>query len=128
LPRALRSDRWQERVSALRTVVEKGLEIGDLCDITPLLASPHLPERYWVAKALGISRQPGTYLNLLTLLDDPHPNVVSMTFYGLGQRGDRRAIETILKRLAASDHWYNQWYAYRALRALGWKQHPAKNF
>jgi len=127
LPLALRSERWQERVSALRTVVEEKLEIGDLGDLTPLLASPHLPERYWVAKALGISRQPGTYLNLLTLLDDPHPNVVSMTYYGLGQRGDRRAVETILKRLATSDHWYNQWYAYRALRALGWKQHPAKN-
>jgi Ca2+/Na+ antiporter len=125
LPRALRSDRWQERVAALRTVVEEGLEIGDLCDYTPLLTSAHLPERYWIAKALGISRQPATYPNLLKLLDDPHPNVVSMTFNGLGQRGDRRAIGTILKRLAISDHWYNQWYAYRALRALGWKQRPA---
>jgi HEAT repeat protein len=45
-----------------------------------------------------------------------------MAFYGLGQRGDWRAVSEILKRIKTSDHWYNQWYAYKALRALGWKQ------
>jgi HEAT repeat protein len=75
-----------------------------------------------LAKALGESQDPGTYEDLLTLLNDPHPNVVSMAFGALGQRGDRRAVKEILKRIERSDHWYNQWYAYRALRDLGWKQ------
>ena len=31
-------------------------------------------------------------------------------------------INKILKRIEKSLHWYEQWYAYKALRALGWKQ------
>jgi HEAT repeat protein len=58
----------------------------------------------------------------LTFLDDPCPNVVSMAFYALGQRGDKRAIKEIIKKIQMSDDWYNQWYAYKALRNLGWKQ------
>jgi HEAT repeat protein len=45
-----------------------------------------------------------------------------MAFYALGQRGDRRAVNEIIKRVETSDDWYNQWYAYNALRSLGWKQ------
>jgi hypothetical protein len=119
---ALASPNWQQRVTALRSVVSKGLEIGDFPAYRRMLASPHVPERYWLAKALGESQDPGTYEDLLTLLNDPHPNVVSMAFGALGQRGDKRAVKEILKRIETSDHWYNQWYAYRALRDLGWKQ------
>jgi HEAT repeat protein len=50
-----------------------------------------------------------------------------MAFYALGQRGDRQAIQEILTRIETSKHWYNQWYAYRALRCLGWKQSRPKN-
>jgi len=45
-----------------------------------------------------------------------------MAFQALGQRGDSRAVKEILKRIESSDHWYTQWYAYKALKALGWKQ------
>jgi len=31
-----------------------------------------------------------------------------------------------LKRIETSDDWYNQWYAYRALRNLGWKQSKSR--
>ncbi len=124
---ALNAPSWRQHVSGLRTVVDEKLEIGRFPNYRDLLASPHLPERYWLAKALGSSRQPQTYAPLLSLLDDPHPNVVSMAFYGLGQRGERRAVKEILKRLEVSDHWYNQWYAYRALRALGWRQNIPKS-
>jgi HEAT repeat protein len=58
----------------------------------------------------------------LALLDDPCPNVVSTAFYAIGQRRDKRAINEIIKRIEVSDDWYNQWYAYKALRNLGWKQ------
>lgn len=122
LSKALDSDCWQQRVAALRTVASESLEIGNLQSYRKMLTSPHLPERYWLARALGASRDPKTYQDLLALLDDPHPNVVSMTLHALGQRGDTRAVKEILKRIETSDHWYNQWYAYRALRHLGWKQ------
>jgi HEAT repeat protein len=52
--------------------------------------------------------------------------VVSMAFSALGQRGSSKAIPEILTRLESSDNWYNQGYAYKALRALGWKQTKSK--
>jgi HEAT repeat protein len=88
--------------------------------------SPHIPERYWLVKALGVSRQPETYKDLMRFVDDPHPNVVRMAFDSLGQRGDTSAINVIMKRIETSDHWYEQWYAYKALRKLGWKQAKSK--
>jgi hypothetical protein len=127
LSQALNATSWQQRVSALRRLVSERLDIADFPAYRRMLASPHVPERYWLAKALGLSKHREVYEDLLSLLDDPHPNVVSMAFYALGQRGDRRAIPEILKRIETSDHWYNQWYAYRALRDLGWRQSRRKN-
>ncbi len=116
------SERWQERVAALKFIGENGLDLGDFQGYKGMLKSPHIAERYWLARVLGVSRRPETYPDLLAILDDPHPNVVSMAFYALGQRGDMRAIREIRERIETSDDWYNQWYAYKALRALGWKQ------
>jgi hypothetical protein len=126
VPQALASKSWQERVAALRIIERKKLEVSSFQPYPMLLASPHVAERYWLVRGLGVSRRPETYRNLLTFLDDPHPNVVSMAFYGLGQRGDRRGVSEILTRIQTSDHWYNQWYAYKALRALGWKQRKSR--
>jgi hypothetical protein len=96
IPQALASESWQERIAALRIIEQKGLEISSFQPYQHLLASPHIAVRYWLVRGLGVS--------------------------GLGQRGDWRAVSEILTRIKTSDHWYNQWYAYKALRALGWKQ------
>jgi hypothetical protein len=120
--RALESHRWQSRVSALRVAEKKGIEIGNLPGYKKILTSPHIAERYWLAKALGVSRISHTYEDLLGLLDDPQPNVVCMALFSLGKRGDQRAVKKILKIIQTSHHWYTQWYAYRALRTLGWRQ------
>ena len=122
VPGALNASSWKQRVSALRTLVDNKQEIGRFDVYRQMLTSPHLSERYWVAKALGVSRQPETFPVLVTLLDDSHPNVVSMAFHALRQRGNRQIVGEILKRIKTSDHWYNQWYAYRTLRGLGWSQ------
>ena len=122
VPQALASESWQERVAALKIVERKGLEVSGFQAYPRLLLSPHVAERYWLARALAVSRRPETYGDLLALLDDPHPNVVSMAFFALGRRADSRGVSEILKRIKTSDHWYNQWYAYKALRALGWQQ------
>jgi hypothetical protein len=126
VPQALASESWQERVAALRIIEQKGLEISGFQPYPRLLPSPHIAERYWLVRGLAVSRRPETFRDLLAFLDDPHPNVVSMAFYGLGQRGDRRGVSEILKRIKTSDHWYNQWYAYKALRGLGWKQKKSR--
>lgn len=122
LPEALQSRHWEERVTALRLIEEKKLELADFHTYKNLLTSPHIAERYWVVRALGVSRQRETYQVLIRFLDDPDANVVSMAFYALGRRRNAEAVDVIRGRLETSDHWYNQWYAYRALRTLGWKQ------
>jgi hypothetical protein len=124
--RALASDQWQIRVAALKLIEQKKLEVGDFETYPRLMKSRHVAERYWLVRALGSSRRTSTYRDLLTYLDDPNPGVVSMAFYALGQRKDSRAIPEILKRVETSRDWYNQWYAYRALRNLGWKQSRSK--
>ncbi|OQY44131.1 MAG: hypothetical protein B6240_11080 [Desulfobacteraceae bacterium 4572_87] len=87
-----------------------------------LLASPHTQERYWAAKTLGVSQSHEIYEDLLELLKDPSPIVVSAALFSLGQRGERKAISRILQHLKISEHYYVQWYAYKALKNLGWNQ------
>ena len=122
LSETLYSENWRQRVSALRKIVEQKEDLLRFGHVDRFLVSAHLPERYWTAKALGMSRSPQAYSHLVQLLDDNHPNVVSMALFSLGQRRDNRAMKEIQYRLETSDHWYNQWYAYRALRTLGWRQ------
>ena len=122
LTRALSSGRWQERVAALKMIRQKWIDVSGFGPYKCMLTSPDIPERYWLTKALIVSRSHETYKDLSGLLDDPSPCVVSMAFMALGQRGDRKAVPEILKRIKTSDHWYPQWYGYKALKALGWKQ------
>ena len=131
LPEALKSVHWQDRVTALKIIQQKRMDIGSFEIYKEILTSPHIPVRYWLARVLGASRQPDTYEDLLVFLDDPCPNVVCMAFHSLGQRGEnqrgnKRIINEIVKRIETSDHWYEQWYAYKALRTLGWKQVRSK--
>jgi hypothetical protein len=119
---ALESERWETRVAALKLIEQKKLDVGDFEAYPRLMKSRHVAERYWFVRTLGSSRRTSTYRDLLGFLDDPNSGVVSMAFYALGQRRDSRAVPEILKRIETSGDWYNQWYAYRALRNLGWKQ------
>ncbi len=123
---ALESDRWQTRVAALRVIDEKGLEINRFQTYPKLLTSAHIAERYWLARALAKSRSPATFTDLMVFLKDAHPNVVTMALYAIGKRGNREAIDKIMPIIATSDDWYSQWYAYRALRSIGWRQTKSK--
>jgi hypothetical protein len=119
---SLRSERWQDKVTALRKIQEEKLEIADYQDYLDIVDSPHIPVRYWLARALGASEKSENYNVLLLLLDDPHPNVVCQALYGLRQRGDNRTADMIIQRMRGSLHWYVQSYAYSTMRNLGWKQ------
>ena len=126
LSEAMEFGYWRDRVAALKIVERKGMEIGYFKACRKMLKSPHIPERYWLAKAMGKSRKPETYSELLALLNDPNQNVVCMAFYALGERKDQAAAEEIIKRIETSGDWYSQQYAYRTLRRLGWKQTGSK--
>lgn len=122
LHRYLDSPDWRDRVAALRLISEEDLPVPDMATVAKIAESPMIPERYWAAKTLGNanSRESGKLLR--ALLDDPHPNVACMALQSLGRQGNVRMIPEILGRLIASDHWYVQWYAYKALKKLGWTQ------
>ncbi|MEA1971213.1 MAG: HEAT repeat domain-containing protein, partial [Thermodesulfobacteriota bacterium] len=126
LSEAMESENWKDRVAALKFIGQKGIEVSKFEAYERMLKSSRVPERYWLAKAMSKSRKPEAGSALLTLLDDPHRNVVCMAFYALGRRGNSAATGEIIRRIETSDDWYTQWYAYRALRALGWKQTESK--
>jgi hypothetical protein len=119
---ALNSDRWQNRVAALKFIDKKDLEIKQFQVYPELVKSPYIAERYWFVRTLANSHNPLTYKDLLSFLNDPHPNVVSMALYALGKRGNKETVDRIRQIIETSDDWYQQWYAYKALRALGWRQ------
>ncbi len=129
LAAALDAADWRDRAAALKLIERRQLEISDYPSYEKSITSRHLPERYWLAHALGVSKKARTIDDLFTLLRDPEPNVVCQALYALGKRGgDRKSdiIETILAKIRSTDSWYVQRYAYLALRSLGWRQ-PASN-
>ncbi len=87
----LESENARERIAALKKILDKRAEISDTWAYEKLLRSPHIADRYWLTKALAFSHNPETLKELLALLNDPSPNVVSMAYWSLGLRGDRSA-------------------------------------
>lgn len=120
--KSLNAESWRQRRNALKAIAETGC-----CAPPPELAaelakSPHVPVRYWLARAVSRAAGRRAYALLAGMIDDPHPNVACMAYYGLGHLGDRDAVALILERMDRIGHWYVQRYAYHALRRLGWKQ------
>ncbi len=126
LAKALESENRIVRVEALKIINQRKAEVGNYKAYQSLLKSTYVPELYYLMKALGLSRKSETYDDLLTFLDNPHLNVVCMALNALGRRGEKSAVKKIIKKIELSDQWYCQWYAYQALRNLGWKQRKLK--
>ena len=126
LGNALAADGFPERVAALRTIEKEKIDLAAYPLYRKLLQSPLLVERYYLARALGRSRNPLTYDDLMALIEDVQPNVVCQAYYALGQRGRQNAVTPIKTQMIQSDHWYTQWYGYRAMRRLGWRQIRSK--
>jgi hypothetical protein len=122
LSAALDADNLSRRISGLKHADEKQIDIANFPAYRKMSASPYTAERYWLARVLGMSRHPKTLNDLLLFLEDKHPNVVCMALFSIGLRKNRGSINNVMAKLQTSDHWYVQWYAYRALRELGWKQ------
>jgi hypothetical protein len=119
---SLSSNQWQTRVAALKLMAQKKLDIARYRSY-PLLQSNQPPqERYWLVRALAFSRRPENYKVLLEYLNDDNLNVRTMALYSLGLRGNPQAIRPIISKIENSNNWYEQMYAYKALRSLGWKQ------
>jgi len=119
---SLSSDHWQTRVAALKLIEHKKLEIAGY-QFSAVRHRNLLPqERYWLVRTLAFSRRPESLMVLLEYLNDDNLNVRTMALYSLGLLRNPRAIQPILSKIESSDNWYEQMYAYKALRSLGWKQ------
>ena len=119
---ALNSKTLSVRIAAIKLIRQNKLDIAGYRSYPELLQSSHPQERYWLAVAMAVSRSQKTFNDLLDFLDDKNINVRTMAFQSLGIRHNRQAIEPILEKMRTSPDWYAQFYAYRALRSLGWKQ------
>jgi len=118
----LASQRWQDQVAALKAAGRYRTASGTLDAYAGLADSPHIPVRYWLARALTVAKGRERLTILVDLLDDPAPNVVCQALYALAKSGNRIHTGPIMDKIRTSDHWYIHWYAYTALKALGWKQ------
>jgi hypothetical protein len=119
---ALKSEDSNTRIKALRYIVDQTMDITLFPESETLSVNGTIPERYWIAKALARSRKPNSRNILLKLLEDNHFNVVCMALYSMGKQGRKTDIPIILEKIQSSNNWYVQWYAYKALRNLGWHQ------
>ena len=122
LPEAIRADSWQRRIAALKYIEEHTLPIQNFPSYKEMMKSPHVQERYWLARAMAASRDRGSFQDLLLLLQDPHPNVVCQALYALGRRGNKTVIPSLIETIKTSDSWYVQRYGYNTIRKLGWQQ------
>ncbi|MBW1893777.1 MAG: HEAT repeat domain-containing protein [Deltaproteobacteria bacterium] len=110
------------RVAALKYIHRNHIGISVFQFYPDITKTDNIAERYWFTKILRDRRGPLVRKTLVKLLDDPHFNVVCMAFHALGYTGSKKNITEIIKRIKTSDNWYEQWYAYKAMRRLGWKQ------
>ena len=118
----LASDGWKDTVTALKQINANKIDLHQF-DLTQNLSQhPSIPVRYWLARSLGVGKHPDDEAHLITLMQDPHPNVVCQALYSIGKRKFRKATARLLTTIEISDHWYIQLYTYNALRKLGWKQ------
>lgn len=122
IPELLQSEKWQDKVDALKTLVSKKSRFPLKTDASQLAASPSIPVRYWLARSLASSTGSKTYAVLMQLMDDPQPIVACQALYSLGKRKESQSIRIALDKINQSSHWYVQWYGYNALRTLGWRQ------
>jgi len=118
----LKSDSHYKRIQALKEINDDQLNLTAFDGYKDILSGHCVPELYWAVRALGKCRTEAAYNILIMFLDSKDINIVCMAFYSLGVMKNKRAIEEIIDRIKRSDNWYQQWYAYNALRSLKWRQ------
>ncbi len=113
------------RASFLSALIARGGEVTELPGWEDLAQSSDSRVRALLARGLGISRSPQAASVLTRLLADPQLSVRTAAVESLGRQGGPQAREALLLLLERSRTWYDQFYAYRTLRSLGWTQTAA---
>lgn len=116
----LKSEFYLDRIKALKIIAKGKGQVGESAERISL--SDSMVERYWLVRALAVDLKTPAYSILIRLMDDSQINVAYRAVYALNERREHNAIPEIFKRIETSAHWYFQYYAYKTLRQLGWKQ------
>ncbi|PIE70989.1 MAG: hypothetical protein CSA22_04460 [Deltaproteobacteria bacterium] len=120
---ALGSTDWRIRRNALIHLHDAGIDPFSLPGWQPALNRlPDLTDRYYFARCLAHHSGHQADGLIETLLDSPEINVVCKTAEALGIRGRHADRNRLFTLIHTSDEAYVQWYVYRALRKLGWRQ------
>jgi len=109
----------------LGALLDRGREVTALAGWEALARSPDPRVRRLLARGLGASRSPEAPPVLERLIADPQLAVRTAAIEALARRDGPSARRALLAVLHGSHTWYDQFYAYRALRSLGWKQTAA---
>lgn len=111
-----------EQLAALDTLSRQRVDMTKMSVYLDLIQSPDIAVRYKMARSLGFHQHRQSREGVEHLLKDSNPNVRCMALQSLGRLGHSDDIQLILKTIRESNHWYVQYYAYKALRRLGWVQ------
>lgn len=118
----LENGRRNEQLAALEALARQRVDLTTVPIYMNLLKSPDMAIRSKIAQALGYHRHDQSREGVGHLLKDPNLNVRCMALQSLGRLGDPGDIQLLLETIRESGHWYVQYYAYKALRRLGWVQ------
>ncbi|MBF0224884.1 MAG: hypothetical protein HQK76_05460 [Desulfobacterales bacterium] len=120
----LSSNQWQDRVESLKFMINKGIDIKKTEDYQKLMNTDIIPEKYWLIKSLENSSN--TYADAAKFLNSKQINILCMAYNVMGKTKNKNAIPLIIERIKNSKNWYEQWYAYKSLRKIGWSQTKSK--
>ena len=118
----LASPSYATRIAALRRACQKKQDIVAEAAKHALETSPHIAERYWLARSLAYANGSQASAMLQRLAGDPASIVACQALWAMGERKSQALIPQIIDRINTTPGWYIQMYAYRALRTLGWVQ------
>lgn len=106
------------RIETLRVIVNNQSNIFDLISREKIdeLSQSSVPERYWLAMALGISRDRQSIPLLERLVRTKSINVQCAVLKALAQMGGNLSREIITDKIKNSPDWYVQQTALKALK------------
>lgn len=104
------------RIEALRVIVRTRSDIFNYRENLKKLMHGTLPERYWLANALGLSPKRESIFFLQQLAFDDSINVQCAALKALSKKGcNKISISIFRKKIETTPHWYVQQKAYGAL-------------
>jgi hypothetical protein len=100
----------------------RGIRKKKFNEIVKFKNSKEPGKRIILCKYLTSKDSPDATEVLLSLLADPHLNVSCQAAHALGKQGNPEVLLELKNIVTGSEEWYRQWYAYKAMKNLGWNQ------